>query len=70
MENLKFSVRSARHAWRIGMPITADVYMRHALGHANALKDARLRAGVMRIRNKMRPTVNRAYSAIINEISN
>lgn len=70
MEKLHNCVSSARHAWRVGLPITADVYMRHALGHANALKDARLRAGVMRIRNKMRPAVNRAYSAIINEISN
>lgn len=70
MDKLRNCVLSAHHAWRNGMPITADVYMRHALGHANALKDARLRAGVMRVRNKMRRAVSRAYSNLANEISN
>jgi len=69
MENLKFSVQSARQCWQLGMPIAADTYMRHALGYANALKNPRLRAGVMRILNKMRPTVNRAYADLGNEIS-
>lgn len=69
MEKFHNCVSSARHAWRVGLPITADVYMRHALGHANALKNPRLRAGVMRVRNKMRPVVNRAYSSIVTDLS-
>lgn len=54
-DSMRRHVELARHALRLGYPITADVHMRHALQCANRLKNPALRASVFRIRNKLRP---------------
>lgn len=59
-DSLRRAIENARLAYRDGCPITAGVYMRHALSAANALKDARLRGRVFRIMNKLRPIACRA----------
>lgn len=52
----------ARHAWRHGFPITADVYMRQALACLNRTNDKRHKAALFTILNKMRPRVRAALN--------
>ena len=67
-DSLLRAVTNARQAYRDGFPITASVYMRHALSAANGLKDARLRGRVLSILNKIRPAARRAETVLITSI--
>ncbi|UVK46766.1 hypothetical protein BPNPMPFG_002474 [Mesorhizobium sp. AR07] len=58
----------ARHAYRQGFVISADVYMRQLLACANRLPDKRHRAAIFVIRNKMRPRVRAALNHVAVDI--
>lgn len=60
IDSMRSHVALAWHAYRRGFPITANVHMRHALQCANRLRSPALRAACFRIRNKLRPLVQRA----------
>lgn len=66
---MRYHVEQARDAMRQGLPITASVHMRVALQCANSLRNPRWRASVFRIRNKIRPHVERALNVLVADIS-
>lgn len=54
------AISAARMAHASGHVITADTYLRHALGEANRLRRNDYKATIMRCRNRLAAQVRRA----------
>jgi len=63
--DFRYSIQSALQAHRRGLVLTCDTHLRHALSAANAMKRRDLIAGVMRCRNKLRPSLISRRASIV-----
>lgn len=62
------TVELARDAHRFGLHVTAEFYMRQAIGHANRVGTPSMRSRCFRIVNKLRPMAAAQYGAVAADI--